>query len=81
VLIPVGGKGVRGTFLRLREIAMAVMKKSRKQNSKKVQRVDKPKLAPPEVFVSVPYDYATTVRVSFEVFNPQDAVKEELSHE
>ena len=54
--------------------------KFRNPNGKK-KRIEKPKLAPPEVFVSVPYDYAVTVQVSFEVFNPQDAAKEELSHE
>ena len=55
-------------------------KKSRKQNSgKTVHKIDKPQSAPTEVFISVPYDYATTVRVSFEVFDPRDAAKEELS--
>ena len=59
---------------------MAGMKKSRKQNSRKtVHRIDKPQSAPAEVFVLVPYDYAVTVHVSFEVFDPRDAAKEELS--
>jgi hypothetical protein len=54
--------------------------KSRKHDKK--VRIEKPP-APAPAFVSVPYDYAVTVQVSFEVFNPRDCdtAREELSHD